>query len=55
MAHTEFGPKLLEKIKVELAEIAEQDREARFEGRRYVTLLRSKKGALKKLEDETKN
>lgn len=48
MAHTEFGPKLLEKILTELGEIAEQDREARFEGRRYVTIVKPKKGVVQK-------
>lgn len=48
MAHTEFGPKLLEKILFELSEIAEQDREARFEGRRYVTIVKPKKGVVQK-------
>jgi len=48
MAHTEFGPKLLAKIMSDLSEIAEQDREARFEGRRYVTIVKPKKGVVQK-------
>lgn len=40
MAHQEFGPKLLQKIMDELNEIAQQDRDARFEGRRFVTIVR---------------
>lgn len=54
MAHTEFGPKLLEKILTSLGEIAEQDREARFEGRRYVTIVKPKKGIVKKHLDQEK-
>lgn len=55
MAHTEFGPKLLEKILAELSEIAEQDRDARFEGRRYVTIVKPKKGVVQKhSQDSTK-
>ena len=41
MAHTEFGPKLLERIMTELAQVAEKEREEKFEGRRLVTILKS--------------
>lgn len=43
MAHTEFGPKLLERILRELSDIAETEREAKFEGRRFVTMIRPTK------------
>ena len=45
MAHTEFGPKLLERILKELSNIAETEREAKFEGRRFVTIIRPTKKA----------
>ena len=50
MAHQEFGPKMLKRILTDLEGIAEQEREARFEGRRYVTFVKPVKGA----KDETK-
>ena len=40
MAHTEFGPKLLEKIMGGIGEEAVFERPARFEGRRFVTVIR---------------
>ena len=40
MAHTEFGPKLLERILRELSDIAVTEREAKFEGRRFVTIIK---------------
>lgn len=43
MAHQEFGPKLLDRILVELATLAEKEREGRFEGRRFVTFLKPKR------------
>ena len=52
MAHQEFGPKMLSKIMGNLEGMAEQEREARFEGRRYVTVVRPTKGAIKQ---ETEN
>lgn len=57
MAHTEFGPKLLEKIISRIGNFAEQEREARFEGRRFVTIIRQAKGQKleNKKEDETEN
>lgn len=50
MGHTEFGPKLLQRIMAELGGIAQQDREARFEGRRFSTVIKPTKGA--QLNDE---
>jgi len=44
MAHTEFGPKLLEKILYLLEGEAAQDKEAKFQGRRLITVLKSQKG-----------
>jgi len=52
MAHTEFGPKVLKRILDEVEEIAELEKEARFEGRRYVSIIKPKKGVVKK---ESKN
>lgn len=48
MTHQEFGPKLLLKIMTELGPGATQERQARMEGRRYVTVIRGAKGAFKK-------
>lgn len=47
MAHQEFGPKLLERIMSTLDGIGQLEREPRFEGRRYVTIVKSAKGATK--------
>lgn len=60
MAHQEFGPRLLVKILSSIEEIAQKDREERFEGRRFTTLVRPLKGASKKAEiqnnsNETQN
>lgn len=52
MAHQEFGPKLLERIMSTLNEIGQLEREPRFEGRRYVTLVKPAKGAIR---NESKN
>mgnify|MGYP001559024685 CR=1 FL=1 len=52
MTHTEFGPKLLEKVLYLLNGIAVQDKEAKFQGRRYITVLKSVKGNMKQ---ETEN
>lgn len=54
MAHQEFGPKMLSRILSDLEGTAEQEREARFEGRRYVTFVKPVKGAIKLETDETK-
>lgn len=40
MAHQEFGPKMLDKILSLLENEGEQERQARFEGRRYVTFVK---------------
>ncbi len=59
MAHTEFGPKLLAKILAKLEGKAQQERESRFEGRRYVTIIRpasqQSKQETQSKSDETKN
>jgi len=58
MAHTEFGPKLLKKILAELDENVEQQKEARFEGRRFVTIIKLNKAGQQNKEVkeyETKN
>lgn len=47
MAHQEFGPKRLTEIMALLEGTGEQDRQARFEGRRYVTFVRPIKGSTK--------
>lgn len=47
MAHQEFGPKLLTRIMSTLEEIGQLDREPRFEGRRYVTIVKPAKGTVK--------
>lgn len=57
MAHQEFGPKMLARIMSLLEDLAEQERDARFEGRRFVTIVKPTKGAIKKetINNETKN
>ncbi len=50
MAHTEFGPKLLSRILASLGGVAEQDRQERFEGRQFTTILRPAKNAPKPKE-----
>lgn len=58
MAHTEFGPKLLEKIMGGIGEEAVFERPARFEGRRFVTVIRGTKKAKvekPKEKNETEN
>lgn len=57
MAHKEFGPKVLGKILAKLENLVEQEREAKFEGRRFVTIIRSAKSLSKKEKEkgETKN
>lgn len=54
MTHQEFGPKLLDKIMTELGPGAQQERQARMEGRRYVTVIRAVKGAFQKEEPKKK-
>ena len=53
MAHQEFGPKRLTEIMSLLEGLGEQDRQARFEGRRYVTFIKPTKAKQKK--EEPKN
>ncbi len=57
MAHTEFGPKLLDKIMQSLGEEGQIEKPPRFEGRRFVTIIkRTKKAKLEKpKENETEN
>jgi len=55
MTHTEFGPRLLQKILTQLEGIAEKDRDPRWEGKRYVAILRQTKGQKPKSEQETEN
>lgn len=52
MAHKEFGPKVLSRILEELEGSAAQDRQERFEGRRFTTLLRPVRKQVKQ-ETET--
>lgn len=52
MAHQEFGPKLLVRIMTELEGLAETDRPARMEGRRYVSFVKPVKGAVKQDKKE---
>lgn len=40
MAHQEFGPKMHQRIMTILEGLARQEREPRFEGRRYVTMIK---------------
>lgn len=51
MAHTEFGPKVLGEIMTRLEGKAEEERPARFEGRRYATIIKPAKHV--KSEKET--
>lgn len=58
MAHQEFGPKRLTEIMALVEGLGEQDRQARFEGRRYVTFIKpTKKGKAEsgsqKVEEQT--
>lgn len=52
MAHQEFGPKLLGRIMSTLVGLGVQEREPRFEGRRYVTIVKPMKG---KISNESKD
>ena len=44
MAHQEFGPKLLERIMSSLEGTAQKEREPRFEGKRFATIIKPIKG-----------
>lgn len=52
MRHTEFGPKMLEKILGEIEGIGQTDRDGRWEGRRFVSVLKPTKEALQKAAQE---
>ncbi len=54
MAHTEFGPRLLQRILGIFEGQATIDREARFEGRRYVSVIRGIKGPEHKTQADEK-
>ena len=54
MAHQEFGPKVLEKILAQLGDLAQKDREARFEGRRFTTVIRPGK-VIQKPKEQSEN
>ena len=54
MAHTEFGPKLLQKIMDLVGTEAAKERPERFEGRRFVTVVRGTKKTKSK-ENETED
>lgn len=56
MAHQEFGPKRLSEIMSLLEGLGEQERQARFEGRRYVTFVKpTKKQQKQETKDESKD
>ncbi len=52
MIHTEFGPKLLERIKTLLEGEAEQERASRFEGKRYISILKPTKTIIQKAQQQ---
>lgn len=52
MAHQEFGPKMLDRIMTLLEGLANKEREPRFEGRRYVTIVQPTKGTVKQEKAE---
>jgi len=52
MRHTEFGPKLEARIEETIAEIGEKDRDSRWEGRRFVTIIKPKKETVQKARQE---
>lgn len=52
MIHTEFGPKLLDRIKALLEGEAEQERASRFEGKRYVSILKPTKTIIQKAQQQ---
>jgi len=52
MVHREFGPKLLDRILISLEDSAEKEREGRFEGRRFISII---KPARKQLKQETQS
>lgn len=52
MTHTEFGPKLLERVMGLLEGIGEKDRDPRWEGRRFVCILKPTKEAIARAQQE---
>lgn len=54
MAHQEFGPKLLARIILELEDEARQERPERWEGRRFVTIVKTVK-LTQNIKQETRN
>jgi translation initiation factor IF-3 len=55
MGHTEFGFALLKKIKEELSELAEVEREEKLEGRNLTMILTPRKGQKKKEDAKGKD
>lgn len=55
MRHTEFGPQLQERILTLIAGIGERDRDSRWEGRRFVSIVKPTKEALQKAQQEKKD
>lgn len=52
MTHTEFGPKLLDRILQTLAGIGEKERDSRWEGRRFVSIIKPTREAIQKAQQE---
>ncbi len=52
MTHTEFGPKLLERVLTLLEGQAERDRDPRWEGRRFVCIIKPTKALAQKVQQE---
>jgi len=55
MRHTEFGPQLQERILTLIAGIGERDRDSRWEGRRFVSIVKPTKEAQQKAQQEKKD
>lgn len=55
MAHQEFGPKLLARIMESLEGIAEKERPERFEGRRFVTIIKPTKASPENVKSKEEN
>lgn len=54
MRHTEFGPQLLGRILGIIEGIGQHDREPRWEGRRFVSILKPTKETVQKAAQEHK-
>jgi len=52
MRHTEFGPKLEARIEQIIADIGEKERDSRWEGRRFVTIIKPKREAIQKAQQQ---